>query len=331
MPTHVDRAKRQTGVDNLRGLLIFLVVFGHLIETATEGNGFARVVFTLIYLVHMPLFAGVSGYLSRRQLEIGKVLRGIVVPYLLAELAYRLFANILLEQPAPLTQPYWLLWFLFSLTCWRLALPMWMKLPNPLCLATLVSLVAGCFDGIDYSYSLSRTIYFFPFFVLGHQLRDCRVTEMDYRLGAAAVLILAIFAVAMLPASYSFQQAFGSLGYSEFGQQALPGMLTRLTHYAAALSLGFAVLCLVPSGQTVLALMGSHTLRIYVGHGFVVLALREMGYGETPYILILSLAVAFTLCVALIPWIRVRDEWSVWTRTRYKSAKNPPSDNTSRT
>lgn len=57
--------RRNEYLDVVRGLAIFLVVFGHCIQ---YGNGwgfdfFGDVVFKIIYSFHMPLFALVSGYL----------------------------------------------------------------------------------------------------------------------------------------------------------------------------------------------------------------------------------------------------------------------------
>ncbi len=46
-------------ISNIKGLLIFLVVFGHLIELY-KGNYYQ--IFVLIYAFHMPLFIFISGF-----------------------------------------------------------------------------------------------------------------------------------------------------------------------------------------------------------------------------------------------------------------------------
>lgn len=54
--------------DIVKGLLIFLVVFGHSIQYVKygyfSGGCFSHPIFKAIYLFHMPLFALVSGYFS---------------------------------------------------------------------------------------------------------------------------------------------------------------------------------------------------------------------------------------------------------------------------
>ncbi|WP_052356695.1 acyltransferase family protein [[Clostridium] dakarense] len=52
-------------VDNLKVLLIFLVVFGHLIERYINTNDTLMGMYMFIYTFHMPLFIFISGFLSK--------------------------------------------------------------------------------------------------------------------------------------------------------------------------------------------------------------------------------------------------------------------------
>jgi fucose 4-O-acetylase-like acetyltransferase len=86
-----DMDKRETWVDVVKGIAIYMVVFGHCIQYATpidydyEGS----ILFRLIYGFHMPLFMLISGYLFWISLQkytfksgiIAKV-KGIMVPCL---------------------------------------------------------------------------------------------------------------------------------------------------------------------------------------------------------------------------------------------------------
>ena len=53
---------REYGFDNLRGLLIVLVVLGHLLEICGSFPG-AGFLYRTIYSFHMPAFLFLSGYL----------------------------------------------------------------------------------------------------------------------------------------------------------------------------------------------------------------------------------------------------------------------------
>ncbi|MFY9176926.1 MAG: acyltransferase family protein [Caldicoprobacterales bacterium] len=50
---------------NLKFILISLVILGHLMEKYTYTNNDLYNIYALIYMVHMPLFAFISGYFSK--------------------------------------------------------------------------------------------------------------------------------------------------------------------------------------------------------------------------------------------------------------------------
>lgn len=56
--------QRNNHIDIIKGLAIFLVIWGHIVQD-TAGNAdiyFDNIVFKVIYSFHMPLFMLVSGY-----------------------------------------------------------------------------------------------------------------------------------------------------------------------------------------------------------------------------------------------------------------------------
>ena len=60
----MKKVKNQN-IDILKGVAIFLVVFGHCIQYCSQGyfDFFENKVFIFIYTFHMPLFMLISGYL----------------------------------------------------------------------------------------------------------------------------------------------------------------------------------------------------------------------------------------------------------------------------
>ena len=50
--------------DTLKGILIILVVFGHC------GTALGDKLISSIYIFHMPLFVLISGYFSKKQVEL---------------------------------------------------------------------------------------------------------------------------------------------------------------------------------------------------------------------------------------------------------------------
>lgn len=52
--------------DNIKGLLIVLVVVGHVAHPVHNDNPAISCLFDVIYLFHMPLFVFVSGLFAKR-------------------------------------------------------------------------------------------------------------------------------------------------------------------------------------------------------------------------------------------------------------------------
>ena len=57
--------KRFDKWDNARGMLITLVVLGHVIEPGVNSKGYLNWLFFFIYVFHMPAFFFLSGMLSK--------------------------------------------------------------------------------------------------------------------------------------------------------------------------------------------------------------------------------------------------------------------------
>lgn len=88
MPANgIDRRNYQ--MDNLKCLLIFSVVFGHMLELFMGKNSPERVLYLVIYSFHMPLFAFVSGVFARYNPV--KIKNNMIYPYLIFQTLYLLF------------------------------------------------------------------------------------------------------------------------------------------------------------------------------------------------------------------------------------------------
>ena len=81
--------KRDYLFDNAKGLMIFAVVLGHVLEY--DLTGIARALYIVIYSVHMPLFVLISGYFARFNAE--KIVKKLIVPYLSIQLVYTFFCE----------------------------------------------------------------------------------------------------------------------------------------------------------------------------------------------------------------------------------------------
>jgi hypothetical protein len=74
---------RNVFIDNVKGVLIFLVVLGHVIGLYMYENFGLFMLWAYIYCFHMPLFVYISGFLSKDPEKIQrKAFRRFLLPYL---------------------------------------------------------------------------------------------------------------------------------------------------------------------------------------------------------------------------------------------------------
>ena len=91
-PTNAAASKpRLYSYDNLKFILIFLVVLAHLIEISAPFEG-KQQLYTLIYSFHMPVFIFLSGFFAKHSSE--KIAFHLLYPYLLFQGLYLLYHNI---------------------------------------------------------------------------------------------------------------------------------------------------------------------------------------------------------------------------------------------
>ena len=171
--------RRNYQMDNLKCLLIFSVVFGHMLELFMGKNSPERVIYLVIYSFHMPLFAFVSGVFARY--NPSKIKNNMIYPYLIFQTLYLLFSNQILDKDADMqyTTPYWLLWYLFAIIVWNLVLPLvqvegMKKKMAMLLAAAAASVFIGFDEKAGYFLSASRIVEFFPYFLLGVYYRDMK-------------------------------------------------------------------------------------------------------------------------------------------------------------
>ncbi len=296
--------ERNHRLDNFKGLLIFLVVFGHLLELFA-GNG-QKYLYVLIYTFHMPAFAFATGYFAKGGPR--RALRYLLLPYGVFQTLYFLFSRFILRYRVVLQYgtPDWLLWYLLAAFLWLLLLPIF-KTERPgrqaLALAgtTALALLVGFVDGIGYFLSLSRTLVFLPFFLLGfYRLPDRLLENRQSRcLGAALCAALALLDVALVLVNLKGIQVhwlYGSYSYKAAGSL---GIRAGWLFFAAAWTVGL-YLAMPKRPLPGLARWGQYTMGIYLFHGLVLRLLRHCRVFAWPEALAIAIALAMAAALCLV-------------------------------
>ncbi|CCQ20411.1 Putative membrane-bound acyltransferase YkrP [Listeria monocytogenes N53-1] len=126
--------KRESYFDNAKFILIFLVVFGHFLQTFIVDYAGVRVLYIYIYTFHMPAFVLISGFFAKSFGKPGylkKTMKKLILPYVFFQLIYSIFYYFLLSKDNLSIQfldPEWSLWFLLSLFFWNVMLFIFAKI-----------------------------------------------------------------------------------------------------------------------------------------------------------------------------------------------------------
>ena len=210
------KEKRDYQIDNIKGLLILLVVFGHSLELMRIQSNLANFIYIFIYTFHMPVFVFYSGYLSKNVSKVSQnAFRDLFIPFLLFNSLWNLIqvvftsnVEIPIESPNLFSflNPGWALWFIFALFIWRLLLPHLLKVKKIFAVTLFVGLLSRLFSEFNIFMSLSRILVFLPYFVGGFliskkQLDRLRRVKMPF-------VLLIFIATAIFTYIYVFYTSF---------------------------------------------------------------------------------------------------------------------------
>lgn len=212
---------RNSGIDFLRGVLILLVIIGHVVVGSLHDNW----VRYPIHAFHMPLFIGITGYLLNAKTLQKSSLLTILVRYwwrliLPFSLAFIFFTGILLFHAhqenrvtfglllSYLHTPYYHLWFIPTMMIWVLAYRFMLKIPVPLLVILLFfSIISLYWASVPRTEQVSqlvpflnkKVVYFFSFFLFGAWLRTINLEivlsfiEKFYKWLIIAIIVSSFF------------------------------------------------------------------------------------------------------------------------------------------
>lgn len=263
-------------INSLKGALIILVVFGHMIEHFLDSTSL-RYLYTFIYYFHMPVFIFLAGMTSKKEYSrtnIKKLIAGVLIPLLVFNVMYEVFyftTDGHISRYLADFAPHWILWFLLSLFWWRLLAPLIVLIKFPILVSIIVSLVVSMIPNVGITLSLSRTAVYLPFFsaglCYGNQILEYlkSVQESKYtKLFSVAVLVVPILSLPYI----NFEFLYGSKSFSMLNLTLQQGAALRLASYALAVITAIPFILFFSSIKK-LEKYGQLSLQIFLWHGFV--------------------------------------------------------------
>ncbi|MBH1941547.1 acyltransferase family protein [Mobilitalea sibirica] len=294
-PISLDRQlPRDYVFDNMRAVLIVLVVWGHLLTSMISKYDLIKSLYFFVFFFHMPAMAFVSGYFSKN-LEKGRnnAFEAILMPYLVLNVFNYLFKMFIIGEPYfgfRFFRPLWGLWYLLALFLWKFFLKDLIKIRYLLPLSFVIGLLSGYSKEFSNYMALGRVVCFLPFFLMGYYCTQEHVKII--RKLPKVISVLVIVAVGSFSTwivgndIFKVEVLYLRKAYPENSE--FEGMFFRLIVYAVALLMTAVIINLMSNKKSLLSKIGTGTLTVYILHLFTIPLLEKLKvFYNQPYLYLL--------------------------------------------
>lgn len=267
--------EREYIFDNIKGILIWLVVFAHFINLELYPYDYLKIAYTFIYFFHMPAFIFISGYFSKNTEKSRNVaIRSYFVPYVLLTIATYVQIIVLnggQRVPFNIFSPAAGLWFLFVLTVYKILLPDVVRLRTPVMILAIVGLGAGFSHEFTTKFSLQRLMVFFFFFILGYKTskKDTeRIRNYSNYISfvITGIVILLSYGLNRVK-NFKVTLLHGKLYYRD-GLEGFD-LAIRILFYIVGVAMIFVLIQLISTRRCVLTKIGKNSFPVYMIHLFI--------------------------------------------------------------
>lgn len=292
--------------DNMRAILMILVVWGHILDDMTGDNDLIRTIYYFIFFFHMPALTFISGYFSKNIDKIrNSAFTKLLLPYLIINVADFIYKTRVLHMDYDglrFFRPYWGLWYLLALFLWKFFLKDIVRIRFILPLSFLVALLCGYSREFSEYLSLSRVVCFLPFFLLGYYCKKEHIDRIRRIPKLVSVTLLAVgVAVAGVVVKWNiFKKEILYLRKPYPDEAELKGLVLRLVIYILAIMLTIAVINLVSNKKTFFSSIGASTMTIYIMHIYTIPALEKYNILEGHPYYYLFYSIIMTLFITYV-------------------------------
>ncbi|MDO4487076.1 MAG: acyltransferase family protein [Bacillota bacterium] len=267
------KTNRDPYFDNIKAILVFLVVLSHFTSYA-EFSYYAMHVrlFTFIFL--MPAFIFISGLFFKRNEPQKAYVRAIAffIMYIFAKAITWALRTILYHSTDfSLFNTGGVEWFLLAMAVWSIITPITRFVDSKLLLLTTLglALIVGYDQSINSYFVLSRIIVYWPIFIMGTIIDRNWFAAIINRTWIKTISILVLVASFLVILLYYDDVVIikpllsGQHPYTLLEQYKNYGCIMRLIVMAISSVLGFCIIALIPRQKHFFTYIGERSLAVY--------------------------------------------------------------------
>lgn len=265
--------------DNIKGLLIFLVVLGHFLQIELRDH---EILFSwlwiVIYSIHMPIFILISGYFSNHQNSdaYGQSLHRLAIEFILGCSIICAVRSLLSGKivTCNLLSPPLGMWYLMTLFTFRLLSP-WIKgIRGNIAVSVIFSLLIGGNNQIGPFLSLSRTICLLPFFLIGmiwldqEKIQALRSMNLKRKIFLIVLWLCILFAfiIVVKKNNMNYNIVWLKASYQKSDMSLSQGLLSRGVLLLTSACTGAVLLMSIGERKCFLSRWGRNSLPVYLLH-----------------------------------------------------------------
>ncbi|MGM9614590.1 MAG: acyltransferase family protein, partial [Oscillospiraceae bacterium] len=318
--------------DNIRYILLFNVIAEHMLtQTDITYNWLVTVLVCWSRMITMPGFCFISGYFSKKG---DKCYQSAIFDFLIPYIIFNSLFVLCYGSSAPnIFTPTFAYWYMMCMFAWKLVTKALQQIKYILPLSILVALAVGCLDDVGHFLSLSRTIGFLPFYLIGMKMsrEDVQKIEDLPRLPVAIVTLAVMGVWGWLNVKgvfhidfYYYWLPYGGSADPQcmFHYGILKGLILRALGYVISLIQIVFLFVFIPNRSLpVMRDGGTRTMVPYLLHTYVIMFMKNVyflvpaldrWYITIPVALLIAVGVMTVLGLpifndwynALVKWIK---------------------------
>lgn len=319
--------------DNIRYILLFNVIAEHMLtQTDITYNWLVTVIVCWSRMITMPGFCFISGYFSKKG---DKCYQSAIFDFLIPYIIFNSLFVLCYGSSAPnIFTPTFAYWYMMCMFAWKLVTKALQQIKYVLPLSFIVALLVGGLDDVGHFLSLSRTIGFLPFYIIGMKMSREDVQKIEdlpkLPVFLVTMVVMGVWGWLNVKGVYHIDFYYYWMPYNgssdplcmfhDYGM--LKGLILRALGYVISLIQIIFLFVFVPNKSLpVMRDGGTRTMVPYLLHTYIIMFMKNVyflvpaldrWYITIPAALLMSVAVMTVLGLpvfndwynALVKWIK---------------------------